>query len=92
MPAAEAEPWIGFKPRRLLFLSANAKGQPLRTLLQPSYKQHAVSLLIDPKMQLFCFFADGGCRGRQGPVMQSFPYLAEEAVFCPTKHLLLPVT
>jgi hypothetical protein len=92
MPAAEAEPWIGFKPRRLLFLSANAKGQLLRALLQPSYKQQSVSLLIDPKMQLFCFFEDGGRRGRGSSAMQAFPDLAEEAVFCPTKHLLLPVT
>ncbi len=88
MPDAEAEPGNGFKPRACCsFLPT-----PRVALLQPSYKQQSVSLLIAPKMWLFCFLAYGGNRGRHGLAMLVIPYLAEEAVFCPTKHLLLPVT
>ncbi|WP_460549820.1 hypothetical protein [Comamonas piscis] len=54
--------------------------------------QHPVSRLIDPKMQLYRFFLAAERSGGYGLAMLALPDLADEAAFCPTKHLLLPIT
>jgi len=75
-----------------LFLSANIEKELPGALLQPSYRPHAVSLLIAPKMPLYRV-PPAACVGvAHRPAVQAFSVLPEEAVFCPTKHLLLPVT
>jgi hypothetical protein len=61
-------------------------------LWQPSYRQHSVSLLEDPKMQLYRFFLGTERSGRCGLAMLALLYLADEAAFCPTKHLFLLIT
>jgi len=43
-------------------------------------------------MRLYRFFLELERSGRCGLAMLAFPYLADEAAFCPTKHLLLPIT